>query len=97
MGGPFLLAHALIEDDLLFVLERLKNFARLVQEPIAKRAVRFADFREFRRAFGLPIVDLRQGDFIQPFLDDFLYFHYALALPRTVQNQHRQFLDPSFD
>jgi hypothetical protein len=33
---PFLVAHALVQDDLLFVLQRAEVFARLIQDAVAE-------------------------------------------------------------
>jgi len=34
---PFLFKHALVENDLLFVLKQLKDLARLIQERVTQR------------------------------------------------------------
>ena len=88
LSRPVLIVHALIEYDLLFVLQRLQNFTCLIEESIAERQssgwVRLALGRS---AFGFPAgAHFRSRNRVEPFLNDFLNRYHTLALSRVFQN-----------
>src|SRR5438105_2831130 len=88
--------HALVEDDLLFVLQRLQDFTSLIEERIAERGRAGGIRLSLKRqgAFRPPRVHFRSRNAVDPLLNDFLGFDHAFALSRSVQNQRGQIFDP---
>ena len=91
LGRPFLIMHPLIEHDLLFVLQGLENFARLIEQRIAERecasGIHLGQY--WHRTFVAAGIHLRDTNRIEPLLNYFLNFDDPLALPRIVENQGR--------
>ena len=99
--GPFLLLHALVENDLFFVLQRLQNFARLIQQRISQ-GHRFGACEGFLRCCRGPIfclarLDFRERDGVEPPLDNPLNLHQPLTLFQVIQNEGVQIVRAALD
>ena len=99
LSCPFLIVHALVEHDLLFVLQRLQDFAGLIEQRIAEGEGTSGACLGGTggSAFAAPRVQFRSRNRVEPLLDDLLNFHDALALFRAVENQCRQVFDPALN
>ena len=91
LRGPLLLEHALIEDDLFFILDRLEDRTRLIEQRVPQTH-RFSRGCWIRGAL-LVSANVRYRYIIDPVLDDLLDLHHPFTLFRIVQNEPGEVID----
>ena len=77
---PLLILHFVVEDDLLFILERLEDLARLIQH----RATECSGGQT--GAGSAPFAKGRLRDLLDPMLGKVVCFRHTLALGGTLTN-----------